>query len=273
MHLSTRIKDRPIGVFDSGLGGLTVLKALMEELPEEDFIYLGDTARLPYGTKSKSTVTQYVQKAIRFFESQNCKAIVLDCNTACALSFSEMRTATSLPIFSILEAGVEASLEASDNKKILVLATYATVRSEAYLKAFYKKDPTVKIDQLACPLLVPLAEEGWFDHPTTVMVVGEYLRQLRSFDFDLVLLGCTHYPLLIPSLQKEKILEGKRLIHGGKKLAVFLMETIERQERNRTGKVKLFATDISDFQTKIVNQSFGPSTRGNQSFEFIDINA
>ncbi|MBY0371310.1 glutamate racemase, partial [bacterium] len=153
----------PIGVFDSGLGGLTVLRALKQALPSESFLYLGDVARLPYGTKSQAVVREYVRQCVDFLVPQPVKAVVIACNTASAMALESVEA--PVPVLGVVRPGVEAGLRAAPRRAVLVLGTHATVKSEAYLRAFAEKEPGLRVEQLACPLLVPLAEEGWFDHP------------------------------------------------------------------------------------------------------------
>jgi len=194
---------RSIGVFDSGFGGLTVLKALLEVIPDADFLYFGDTARLPYGSKSAETVARYACEAAKFLEQEGAKMLVIACNTATALAFDQIRQASSVPVVGVIEPGAEQARLASRERKIVVIGTDATVSSHAYEKALSAMN--VEAREKACPLLVPLVEEGWIDHPVTEQVARIYLNEAFSDGFasaDVLLLGCTHYPLLKPLLQR-----------------------------------------------------------------------
>ncbi len=237
----------PIGVFDSGLGGLTVLRALQEVLPCEDFVYLGDVARLPYGTKSQGVIREYAKQCIEFLVAQRVKAVVIACNTASAMALEALREEFTLPLFGVLHSGARAGLRVATSKRaILVLGTESTVRSEAYLKVFSSLDPQVRVTQLACPLLVPLAEEGWFDHEVTQKVIQQYLSPIDLTSFDGVVLGCTHFPLLEPSFRKV-LPSSIQIVHGAHLLADELRLSLERQSSLNTsaqkGKVRLMTTD------------------------------
>jgi glutamate racemase len=186
-----------IGVFDSGFGGLTVLKALLELIPDADYLYFGDTARLPYGSKSVETVARYACEAARFLEQQGAELLVIACNTATALAFDQIRHAASVKVLGVIEPGAQRASAASKSRKAVVIGTEATVSSHAYQKAL--SNCQIEAREKACPLLVPLVEEGWVDHPVTEQVAGIYLNEAFGDGFraaDVLLLGCTHYPLL-----------------------------------------------------------------------------
>jgi glutamate racemase len=190
-----------IGVFDSGVGGLTVLRELTMQVPDADYLYFGDTARLPYGSKSVETVAKYVLSAIHFLEQQGAERLVIACNTACALAFDQIVAATKLPVTGVILPGAHAAAAASRHKRVLVLATEGTVGSHAYRTALAQLGVTA--EEKACPLFVPLVEEGWTDHPVTEQVAHLYLDELLGQpDVDVLVLGCTHYPLLRPLLQR-----------------------------------------------------------------------
>jgi len=192
-----------IGVFDSGFGGLTVLKALLELIPGADYSYFGDTARLPYGSKSVETVARYAVEAAHYLESQGAQMLVIACNTATALALDQITSATHVPVVGVVEPGAEAAKLATHNRKIVVIGTEATVSSHAYRKALESRG--LEAHEKACPLLVPLVEEGWVDHPVTEQVARIYLSEMFTDGFqdaDTMVLGCTHYPLLKPLLQR-----------------------------------------------------------------------
>lgn len=240
------VRNLPIGVFDSGIGGLTVLKSLQEKLPNENFIYLGDVARLPYGTKSQSVVEKYVRSCVNFLSDRQVKWIVVACNTATAMALKVLEHEMNVGMTGVIEPGVRAALKASPSKRIVVLATQSTVASAAYLAEFRRQDPDAQVTQVACPLLVPLAEEGWFDRETTQVVVRHYLDQVKEIDYDTVLMGCTHYPLLENAIRN--VAGGEiRLVHSGVTLADELATTLQERElitgANSLGRVTCFATD------------------------------
>ena len=191
---------RPIGVFDSGVGGLTVAVALGERLPGESILYLGDTARLPYGTKSPETVTRYTRANLRFLEERGVKAVVVACNTASALALDRLDGAGApLPLWGVVEPGARRAATVA-RRKVGVLATEATIASDAYGRALRRARPDLEVVSRACPLFVPLVEEGWFDDPVTEAVARRYVEPLLEDGVDTLLLGCTHYPLLEPLL-------------------------------------------------------------------------
>ncbi len=189
---------RPIGVFDSGVGGLTVAAALQRRLPRERLLYLGDTARLPYGTKSAATVRRYTEVNLEFLERRGVKAVVVACNTASALGLPGL--AAPVPVWGVIEPGAERAAAATRNGRVGVIATESTVASGAYAAALRRIVPELAIWSQPCPLLVPLIEEGWLDDPVTVEVARRYLEPLLAHDIDTLVLGCTHYPLIAPLL-------------------------------------------------------------------------
>ena len=187
-----------IGVFDSGLGGLTVAAAVRSALPTHDIVYLGDTARVPYGTRSPATVVRYARNNADFLLRQGIDLLVVACNTASAHALGALADGSSTPVVGVVRPGARAALARSGGGAIAVLGTPGTIRSNAYLHAIHEHDPRREVRQIACPLFVPLVEEGWLDHDVTVAVAREYLGALRGSDVDTVILGCTHYPLIRP---------------------------------------------------------------------------
>ncbi len=191
-----------IGVFDSGVGGLTVLKQLVSHIPAAEYLYFGDTARLPYGSKSAETVARFAIEAANFLQDRGIDMLVVACNTATALALPAIRDAVRVPVEGVVEPGAEAAATASRRKNVVVIATEATIRSHAYLQALEQRG--IKVREKACPLFVPLIEEGWIDHPVTERVAHEYLDQFfHDFESgpDALVLGCTHYPLIKPILR------------------------------------------------------------------------
>jgi len=190
---------KPIGVFDSGVGGLTVVRALRRRLPAESILYLGDTARLPYGTKSPATVRQYTRRNVEFLEARGVKAVVVACNTATALALDDLPT--PVPVWGVVEPGAVRAAHVSRGR-VGVIATEATILSDAYGRALRRLRPELAVLSQACPLLVPLVEEGWHDDPLAEQVARRYLEPLLSAGIDTLVLGCTHYPLLEPVLRR-----------------------------------------------------------------------
>ena len=186
---------RPIGIFDSGIGGLTVLRALRARLPRERYVYLGDTARLPYGTKSPATVARYALRASRFLAGHDVKLLVVACNTASATALPALAAALPVPVIGVVEPGAAAAASCSRGR-VGVIGTESTVASGAYRRALLARRADLEVVAAACPLFVPLAEEGWFDHPVTREVAAIYLGPLAAAGVDTLILGCTHYPLL-----------------------------------------------------------------------------
>lgn len=190
-----------IGVFDSGVGGLTVLRALKERWPNENFIYLADTARLPYGNKSLSTVHSYVEQCLALLKKYPIKAVVIACNTASA-AMIEQPVPFDLPVFNVIEPGARKALELSATKRIGILATRATVHAEAYPHALKRVSAEGEYFQQACPLFVPLVEEGWVDDPVTNIIVYRYISAILKNNIDTLIMGCTHYPVLRKAIAK-----------------------------------------------------------------------
>lgn len=188
--------DLPVGIFDSGIGGLTVLKELLAVLPDEATVYLGDTARVPYGIRSPETVTRYSFENTRFLSSIGIKLLVVACNTVSSVSIEAIRTSVDIPVIGVIEPGARAAVSATRNKKVGVIGTDATVRSTSYTRAINAVDGSVEVFNLACPLFVPLVEEGWTDGAVVELTAERYLRAIKDKGIDTLVLGCTHYPLL-----------------------------------------------------------------------------
>ena len=186
----------PVGVFDSGVGGLTVAREIMRQLPNENLVYFGDTARVPYGSKSRDNIIRYSRQIIHFLKTKGVKAIVIACNTASALALDVVREESDIPIIGVVEPGARAALQITQTKKIGVIGTEATVQSAMYGKIIKGLDPTVSVIGKACPLFVPLVEEGFAKHKVTEEIIDYYLASMKESDIDSLILGCTHYPLL-----------------------------------------------------------------------------
>jgi len=242
-----------IGVFDSGFGGLTVLKALLELIPAADYAYFGDTARLPYGSKSVETVARYAVEAAHYLESQGAQMLVIACNTATALALDRITAATHVPVVGVVDPGAQAAAAATKNKNIVVVGTEATVSSHAYRKALEARGMQAR--EKACPLLVPLVEEGWVDHSVTEQVARIYLGEAFSDGFsdaDVLVLGCTHYPLLKPLLHRVTP-KHVSIVDSAESTARAvasqlreLVPALPEDERRKTSRLKFFATDSVD---------------------------
>jgi glutamate racemase len=238
-----------IGVFDSGFGGLTVLKALLEVVPDADYLYFGDTARLPYGSKSVETVARYACEAARFLEQQGAELLVIACNTATALALEQIRASATVPVVGVIEPGARraAAAASSKSRRVVVIGTEATISSHSYQKAL--AGLKIEAREKACPLLVPLVEEGWVEHPVTEQVAKVYLGE--AFDgfgeADVLLLGCTHYPLLRAVLQRL-VPAGVTLVDSAESTALAVGELLKSAEGRQSDRpaessMRFFVTD------------------------------
>jgi glutamate racemase len=227
----------PIGIFDSGVGGLTVYRALHERLPNERFVYLGDTARVPYGTKSLATVERYAVENSRFLEAHGIKLLVVACNTASALALPAIREAVDVPVIGVIEPGAESAVAAADGKPIAVIGTEATVQSGAYSRAIERLDRSIRVVERACPLFVPLAEEGWADSEVAFSVAQHYLSDLPEIDPRTLVLGCTHYPILQTVIRRAMGPEVK-LIDSGEATAYQVERLLEMEDLSREASVR-----------------------------------
>lgn len=241
-----------IGVFDSGFGGLTVLKALLEVIPDAEYLYFGDTARLPYGSKSVETVARYAVEAAHYLESHGAELLVIACNTATALALDRITAAAHVPVVGVVEPGAEAAAAVSRNRKVVVIGTEATVSSHAYRKALEARG--VDAREKACPLLVPLVEEGWVEHPVTEEVARIYLGEAFANGFreaDTLVLGCTHYPLLKALLHRVApehvgiVDSAESTAHtvAGRLQNLLKPVPVPLEERRARPRLKFFATD------------------------------
>ncbi len=232
-----------IGIFDSGVGGVTVLKALREKFPDENFIYLADTARLPYGAKSISTIHQYLERAITFFSDFDLKAIVVACNSA-SVAYLSKPIKSQVPILNVIEPGASKAVQVSNSGRIGVLGTRATVLSEAYKKAIHKLKPEFEVFQQACPLLVPLVEEGWLEDPVTNLIVNRYISQLSTKNIDTLVLGCTHYPALRKSIANSAG-SAIQLVDSAEVLTIQLEMIIKNSKTPKSAGIHIYASDFS----------------------------
>jgi glutamate racemase len=205
-----RLETPRIGVFDSGIGGLTVVQELLRQFPGEPVVYFGDTARLPYGTKSPATVRRFSVENTRFLMNQGVEIVVVACNTSSAVALETLRQHFAVPILGVVEPGARAAVAATRSGRIGIIGTYGTVASRSYERAIHALRPDAVLQAVPCPLFVPLAEEGWIDHPVTRQVAAEYLAPLRQAGIDTLVLGCTHYGVLRPSIQS--VFEGDDVV-------------------------------------------------------------
>ncbi|MEQ8579690.1 MAG: glutamate racemase [Balneola sp.] len=239
-------KNAPIGIFDSGIGGLTVAKAVAKALPTEDIIYFGDTARVPYGIKSEETVREYALQITDFLLSKGVKMILIACNTVSASAKNEIKEKTgSLPVLDVITSGTEMALKQTPNNHIGVIGTLATVNSKAYEKSIHALNSEIKVTQQACPLLVPLAEEGWIDNEVATKTLENYLTAFDKSDINSLILGCTHYPLFkkaIPSILKSQNI---KIIDSADSIALTAKNTLSTLEllNSKGGDFQCFVSD------------------------------
>jgi len=239
--------NRPIGVFDSGLGGLTVVKEIMSCLPEENIVYFGDTARIPYGTRSSETVTKYSIQCIRFLMSQGIKMVVIACNTASSTSLETVQGMFDIPIIGVIEPGAKAAVKATRNGKIGVIGTEGTIRSEAYVRAILSKKENIDIYSNACTLFVPLVEEGWSDTEIAFLTAKKYLSSMKEEHIDTLVLGCTHYPLLMNTIRKV-MGENVVLVNPAEETAREVKRILELNDmRRQQGGETFYNFFVSDF--------------------------
>lgn len=207
-----KLSNSPIGIFDSGVGGLTVAREIMRQLPQEKLVYFGDTARVPYGSKSQTTIIRYTRQIIRFLQSKNVKAIVVACNTASAFALEEVADEIDIPIIGVVKPGANIAAKMTKNNKIGVIGTAGTIDSKLYTKIIHQSNKKAQVLGKACPLFVPLVEEGWLNDPVTIEVAKRYLAPLMDSGIDTLIMGCTHYPLLRTTIQ-EIVGDGVQLIN------------------------------------------------------------
>ena len=254
---------KAIGVFDSGIGGLTVVKELMRQLPGEDIIYLGDTAHLPYGTKSAATIIRFTLDNILFLLKQNVKLIIIACNTASSLALEAIRHHFRIPIIGVIQPGAREAANATRTRCIGVIGTRATINSKSYESQIRRIDPSIKTISQACPLFVPLVEEGWINQPATIAIAKRYLEPLRrkSKKMDTLILGCTHYPLIKPII-KRVMGKGIRLIDSAQQVVREVSRILQQVDGLRVsnpksnGSCRFYVTD-------------GPDVFANQAVRFL----
>jgi len=251
---------RPIGVFDSGIGGLTVAAALRELLPAERIFYVGDTARVPYGGKSAATIERYSFEISRMLLEEGAKLIVVACNTASALAVASLEARLDVPVVGVIRPGAAAAVAATRSKRVGVIGTRATVQSRAYELAIHALDSSVQVDAQACPLLVPLIEEGWLDDPVTDDVIARYLDPMLSNGVDTLVLGCTHYPLLHAALERRAG-SGVRLVDSARNCALEVRSVLTADglgaPLDETGGMRVVLTDPSTGFLRVAESALG----------------
>jgi len=240
-------KEKPIGVFDSGIGGLTVVKRIASYLPQEDIVYFGDTARVPYGSKSNETVIEYGLQDAKFLMNKNVKALVVACNTVSSIALDTLKNNFDIPIIGMIEPGAKMASRESKNKKIGVIGTRSTISNNAYSKKIKMIDSSIHVFERSCPLFVPLAEEGWTKHEATYQIAREYLNEFKKIGVDTLVLGCTHYPILVEVIQ-EVVGKDVHLIDSGIAAAESIKEELDRYNLNTNkfsqGNQSFYVSDI-----------------------------
>lgn len=255
--------NQSIGIFDSGLGGLTVLKELAKNFPSESFCYLGDIARLPYGNKSPETIRRYGLQILEFLKEQNVKALIIACNSASTVFLGE-KEYEGLPLLNVIEPGAAAALQIAKNNKVGVLGTSATIRSHAYQNTLKKLSPGIEVIEQACPLFVPLVEEGVVNDAITEMVIERYLGSMKKDKVDTIILGCTHYPVLKPDLKKV-LGKDVQLVESGKVLSEqleYLFQLGKIPKGHGPREIRVCITDITDHFEKLARELMAPEKLG-----------
>jgi glutamate racemase len=252
-------KDSAIGVFDSGIGGLTVLQRIIENLPKENTVYLGDTARAPYGTKSVETVLRYSFENTEFLVEKGVKAVVVACNTSTAIALTRLRESLLIPVIGVIEPGARRAVKSTRNKKVGVIGTEATIQSGAYTRVLKEADAAIEVYSRACPLFVPLVEEGWTDNGVVEMTVKAYLGSLKQSGIDTLILGCTHYPLLKKAIRKF-MGSGVRMVDSAEETAKEVEAALKKSlstRKNGRGTHSFFVTDAPDRFIKVGQRFLG----------------
>lgn len=256
----------PIGVFDSGIGGLTVVKEIRKILPQENIVYLGDTARLPYGTKSVDAITEFSLENSRFLLSRGAKYIVIACYSSTSVAIDVVRKNVSVPVIGVIKPGVKKAVEVTKLRKVGVIGTTLTIHSGAYEKAFRELDERCEVVGRSCPLFVSLVEEGWLEHPATQLIAETYLKPLKADGIDTLLLGCTHFPILMPVL--EKVMGAINYVDASREVGQTLAQDLEKKELQHPGAggtLAIYLTDLSmnfkEIGERFLGQAMGDVSR------------
>lgn len=251
-------KTAPVGVFDSGVGGLTVAREISRQLPDENIVYFGDTARVPYGSKSQKTIIRFSEQIIRFLKTKQVKAIVIACNTASALALDAVRDEFHIPIMGVVIPGARAAVEATRNHKVGVVGTDATVQSGMYTKIIHEMNPDIAVIEKACPLFVPLVEEGFKEHVVTQEVIEYYLESMKNTDIDAMILGCTHYPLLRSKI-RAYLGDRIQIVNPAYETAMDLKRLLQEQNMANDGtteqhsRYEFYVSDAAEKFTRFAN--------------------
>ncbi len=254
---------KPIGVFDSGVGGLTVVRELIRQLPSEDIVYFGDTARVPYGIKSRETVIRFSIENILFLLKQNVKLICVACNTASSFALPVILNHFKIPIVGVISPGAREAVYATQNKRVGVIGTRGTIKSRTYETEIKQLDPTIKVTATACPLFVPFVEEGWLSGKVVLDVAREYLKPLKASGVDTVILGCTHYPLL-KSVIRKVLGEDVALIDSAKQVAMEVKKILAENDcldKNGRGRHKYYVSDNPEWFSSIARRFLGQAPK------------
>jgi len=269
--MNNDIKNAPIGVFDSGIGGLTVVKELIRSLPGEDIVYLGDTARVPYGTKSGRTVIAYSHSNTEFLISKGIKLLVVACNTASSVSLPSLKSEFDIPVIGVIEPGATKAVSVTKTGKIGIIGTPSTINSGAYKSAIENLNPEIEVFSKACPLFVPLADEGWTDGEIIERIAEEYLNPIKETGIDVLVLGCTHYPLLKATIQK---IMGNQitLVDSAEETASQIKDILDKEdilnEKTSLSKREFYLTDVSDTFLSVAGKFLGEKI---DKIEMVDI--
>ncbi len=254
------MRNKPIGVFDSGVGGLTVLAELMQLLPNEDIVYFGDMGRTPYGPRSKDIILEFTRQDVNFLTEQDVKFVVAACNTAASVALDTVKTEHKIDMLGVIEPGARAAAEATKNNKIGIIGTHATIASDAYAKAVQSISKDIKVFSLACPLFVPLAEEGFHDKKATHLIAEDYLETLKDNGIDTLVLGCTHYPLLKQTIQNV-VGNDVQIIDSATSTAIevkdFLKDKDLTNEQTSNGQYKFYVSDVPDKFAPVAERFLG----------------
>ena len=265
MKVCSMNKKRPIGIFDSGMGGLTVVKEMRRILPNEDIVYFGDTARVPYGPKSQETIIRFSIENILFLLKHEVKMIVVACNTSSSVALPTLENHFKIPLLGVIEPGARKAVTMTKNERIGVIGTRTTISSRAYEKYIHKYDSKVKVFSQDCPLFVPLVEEGWFDSSITKDIAEYYLASLKQKNIDSLVLGCTHYPLL-KNMIKKVMGKSVTLIDSAKQVAQYAKEILIKEnlvgDNNKRGIINFYVSDEPDNFTKNGRKFLGDSLQG-----------
>ncbi|MEQ9617868.1 MAG: glutamate racemase [Deltaproteobacteria bacterium] len=269
--MSNETNSAPIGVFDSGIGGLTVVREIIGRLPRENIIYLGDTARVPYGTKSSRTVIAYSHSNSEFLIKKGIKLLVVACNTASAVSLPSLGREFDIPVLGVIEPGAKKAAAATGTKNVGVIGTPSTIKSGAYKKAIQEISPDIKVHSSACPLFVPLADEGWTEGEITELIAEQYLEPFRQIGIDVLVLGCTHYPLLKRTIQKV-VGEDITLVDSAEETAKEIEKILSENDIVNRGSGspsrQYFLTDVSDSFLSVAGRFLGENI---EKIDMVDI--